>query len=83
VNGSVPATAASRPAIGPKTSGRARYFLAVAFFLSCFGFMLFLSFFCELLPLPMFTLHWTGMRNWLPASRTVLSFGRISADLQS
>jgi hypothetical protein len=25
--------------------------------LSCFGFMLFLSFFCELLPLPIVALH--------------------------
>ena len=32
------------------------YFLAAGAFLSCFGFMLFLSFFCELLPLPMLTL---------------------------
>ena len=31
-----------------------RYFLAAGFALSCLGFMLFLSFFCELLPLPIF-----------------------------
>jgi hypothetical protein len=30
--------------------------LTAGFDLSCFGFMLFLSFFCELLPLPIVTL---------------------------
>lgn len=29
------------------------YFLAAGFALSCLGFRFFLSFFCELLPLPM------------------------------
>lgn len=31
-----------------------RYFLAAGLVLSCFGFRFFLSFFCELFPLPMF-----------------------------
>ena len=31
----------------------ADYFLTGAFVLSCLGFLFFLSFFCELLPLPM------------------------------
>jgi hypothetical protein len=31
-----------------------RYFLAAGFVLSCLGFMFFLSFFCELFPLPIF-----------------------------
>jgi hypothetical protein len=34
----------------------ADYFLAAGFALSCFGFRFFLSFFCELFPLPMFVL---------------------------
>ena len=34
-------------------ASRSRYFFAAGFALSCFGFMPFLSFFCELLPLPM------------------------------
>ena len=29
------------------------YFFGAGFVLSCFGFLFFLSFFCELLPLPM------------------------------
>lgn len=32
-----------------------RYFLAAGLVLSCFGFRFFLSFFCELFPLPMFS----------------------------
>jgi hypothetical protein len=39
------------------------YFLAAGFVLSCFGFMLFLSFFCELLPLPMVLLP--RLRDWI------------------
>ncbi len=38
---------------GPKLGSRSRYFFAAGVVLSCFGFMPFLSFFCELLPLPM------------------------------
>jgi hypothetical protein len=30
-----------------------RHFFGATFVLSCFGFLFFLSFFCELLPLPM------------------------------
>ena len=38
---------------GRSSASRLRYFFAAGFVLSCFGFMPFLSFFCELLPLPM------------------------------
>jgi hypothetical protein len=46
-------------AVGPaagRSPGARRYFFAAGFVLSCFGFMVFLSFFCELLPLPMVAL---------------------------
>ncbi len=36
------------------------YFLAAGFVLSCLGFLFFLSFFCELLPLPMLEAPWSG-----------------------
>jgi hypothetical protein len=41
------------------------HFLGAGFFLSCFGFRFFLSFFCELLPLPMIG---SPMVDWLPVS---------------
>ena len=48
----------------PKLGSRLRYFFGAGFVLSCFGFMPFLSFFCELLPLPMLC-----SLTFVPASR--------------
>jgi len=55
-------TRATRRSNCPVVTG---YFLAAGFALSCFGFMLFLSFFCELFPLPMVLLP--RVRDWIRA----------------
>lgn len=53
------------------------YFLAAGFVLSCFGFMFFLSFFCELLPLPIWlSLLLRGVRHRPTANRTRHSIGK-------
>jgi hypothetical protein len=48
-----------------------RYFLAAGFALSCLGFLFFLSFFCELLPLPMFGSPECGRLYVNPAYRSI------------
>lgn len=74
--------ARGRGPVGGAVGTRCRYFLAAGFFLSCFGFMLFLSFFCELLPLPMLTLPRVCDGNWQIASLDRL-FNRQNPRLHS
>ena len=79
-----PETAATR-VTGVTQGSRLRHFLVTAFVVVvfCFGFKPFLSFFCELLPLPMFTLLMVGVRKWPPASHTALLIGIFSGFDQS
>jgi hypothetical protein len=62
------------------------HFLTAGFDLSCFGFMLFLSFFCELLPLPMFPLPSVCVkvraRDRPPAGHSDYSIGTIAIRVQ-
>jgi len=69
-----PVTTRRAPSASP---GAARdYFLTAGFFLSCLGFMLFLSFFCELLPLPIFASPVAGVSGRHFDYRNVLSIGK-------
>ena len=66
------------------TQGSRRcHFLVTAFIVFCFGFKPFLSFFCGLLTLPMFTLLMVLVRKWLPTSHAVLLIGKFSGFDQS
>ena len=65
----------------PQTA-RLIYFLSAGFFFSCFGFMPFLSFFCELLPLPMLLLLLVRVQEWLPVSHSTDSIGTIAVFVQ-
>lgn len=54
------------------------YFLVAGLALSCFGFRFFLSFFCELLPLPMIEAPSGGGDGWLrsrPTNPFIGNFG--------
>ena len=71
-----------RHAIATTRRSECGYFLATGFVLSCFGFMLFLSFFCELLPLPMTALPW-GFRVRSAACEPFHPFNRHIVCLRS
>lgn len=58
-------------------AARLLYFLSAGFFFSCFGFMPFLSFFCELLPLPMLSLLLVRVQEWLHVSHSTDSIDTI------
>ena len=69
-----------------RTSPTSRYFLAAGFDLSCFGFRFFLSFFCELFPLPMLEAPVSGwladFRGRLPMQPPTHSIGRIGGNVE-
>lgn len=52
------------------------YFLAAGFVLSCLGLRFFLSFFCELLPLPMLGSPVAAVSGRRPVCRTDISIGK-------